>query len=135
MTHDEAANIETIKAYLAALAAGAVGEDLARFFASDALQIEFPNKLNPKGGESDLETLLRRAEQGRGLLASQTFDVHSVVARGDQVSVEAKWSGTLAVSLGALSAGSTMKAHFAMFFELANGRIRRQRNYDCFESW
>ena len=135
MTNDEAANIETIKAYLDALADGAVGERLAAFFTTDALQVELPNRLNPSGGQSDLETMLRRAEQGQRLLRAQAYDLRSAVACGDQVAVEALWTGTLAAPLGTLSAGSTMKAHFAMFFELASGRIRRQRNYDCFEPW
>jgi ketosteroid isomerase-like protein len=135
MTDDENANIETIKAYLSALASGAVGERLAEFFTSDALQIELPNRLNHNGGQSDLETLLQRAEQGQRLLHTQTYDLRSFVARDDRVAVEVTWTGTLAVPLGTLSAGSTMKAHFAMFFELVSGRIRRQRNYDCFEPW
>lgn len=28
-----------------------------------------------------------------------------------------------------------IKANFAMFFELKNGKIWRQRNYDCFEAF
>jgi ketosteroid isomerase-like protein len=135
MTNDEIVNIETIKAYLTALADGSVGERLAGFFTDDALQIELPNRLNPNGGQSDLDTMLRRAEQGQHLLRAQAYDVRSIVAHGDRVAVEAVWTGTLAAPLGALCAGSTMKAHFAMFFELASGRIRRQRNYDCFEPW
>src|SRR5690606_24669715 len=102
---------------------GAVGDALRPFFTEDALQIELPNRLNPAGGQSDLETLLRRSEQGRNLLRSQTYDVRSIVARDEQVAVEALWTGTLAVPLGTLPAGSTMKAHFAMFFELAANRI------------
>ena len=135
MTDAESANADWVKAYLTALAAGAVGDQLALFFTSDAVQIEYPNRLNPSGGQSDLETILRRAEQGRRVIREQTFELHSVVARDNHVAVEALWTGTLAVPLGTLSAGSTMKAHFAMFFELVAGRIRRQRNYDCFEPW
>jgi hypothetical protein len=41
----------------------------------------------------------------------------------------------LLVPLATLQAGATMNAHFAMFFEFENGRIRVQRNYDCFEPW
>lgn len=86
----ELENLATIRAYLAALESGAHGEQLARFFVPDAVQIELPNLLNPNGASSDLATILTRAEQGRN-------------------------------------------AHFAMFFEMADGRIRLQRNYDCFE--
>lgn len=135
MTENENANVETIRAYLAALAEGAVGDALRPFFTDDALQTELPNRLNPTGGQSDLETLLRRSEQGKQLLSAQTYDIRSIVAREDRVAVEAMWTGTLAVPLGTLAAGSMMKAHFAMFFELESNRIRRQRNYDCFEPW
>lgn len=135
MNENERANVETIRAYLAALADGAVGDALRSFFTEDALQIELPNRLNPAGGQSDLETLLQRSEQGKHLLQSQTYDVRSIVARDNHVAVEASWTGTLAIPLGTLAAGSTMKAHFAMFFELESKRIRRQRNYDCFEPW
>jgi ketosteroid isomerase-like protein len=132
---DEAANASTVREYLGALESGVSGQALARFFTSDARQVELPNRLNPGGGESDLATLLRRSEQGRQLLSEQRFEVTSEVAQGDRVAVEAKWTGTLAVPLGTLQSGTVMKAHFAMFFEFRDGRIRVQRNYDCFEPW
>ena len=135
ITNDEQENIETVRAYLSALASGAVGDDLARFFTSTAEQVELPNKLNPKGGKSDLASMLARAEQGRHLLGAQTYDIRSMVVRDELLAVEAEWSGTLAVPFGDLAPGFVMKAHFAMFFEFRNGRIRRQRNYDCFEPW
>ncbi len=56
---------QLIRDYLAALAAGAVGPDLAQFFTPDAVQIEYPNRLNATGGRSDLTTILARAEQGQ----------------------------------------------------------------------
>ena len=43
--------------------------------------------------------------------------------------------GVLAVDVGSLRAGMEMKAALAMFFEIREGRVRRQRNYDCFEPW
>jgi hypothetical protein len=47
-------NATIVRSYLAAVEAGATGEDLARFFTPDAEQVELPNKLNPTGGRSDL---------------------------------------------------------------------------------
>jgi ketosteroid isomerase-like protein len=135
ITNDEQENIDTVRSYLSAVADGAVGDRLAAFFTKDAQQIELPNRLNPKGGQSDLSMMLQRAEQGQRLLSAQTYDVRSVVARGEHVAVEAEWTGTLAVAFGTLAPGFVMKANFAMFFEFSNGRIRRQRNYDCFEAW
>ncbi len=135
MTAVETANLALIRAYLRALESGVVGEELAGFFAAHAVQVELPNKLNPNGGQSDLPTLLKRAEQGQKLLQAQRYEMRSSLAQGDRVAVEAFWSATLAVALGTLPAGSVMKAHFAMFFEMADGRIVSQRNYDCFEPW
>ncbi|HET7792181.1 MAG TPA: nuclear transport factor 2 family protein [Rhizobacter sp.] len=128
-------NLALVRAYLQALEAGAIGDQLARFFTPDARQIELPNRLNPGGGSSDLATLLKRAEQGKALLRSQHYEIKSEIAQAQRVAVEATWTGILAVPLGTLAAGATMTAHFAMFFELSEGHIRVQRNYDCFEPW
>jgi ketosteroid isomerase-like protein len=135
MTSEETSNLATVRAYLAALEAGAVGDDLARFFTSDALQVELPNKLNPDGARSDVATLLERAARGQKLLQRQTYAIRSELAHGSRVAVEASWSAVLAVPVGTLAAGAGMKAHFAMFFDLTGGRISSQRNYDCFEPW
>jgi ketosteroid isomerase-like protein len=135
MTDPESANVATVRSYLAALEHGAVGHALARFFTDDAEQVELPNRLNPAGGRSDLKTLLSRAEQGQRLLRAQRYEIRSEVAQGSRVAVEAVWTGTLAVALGSLSPGAVLRAHFAMFFDIQNGRIRAQRNYDCFEPW
>jgi ketosteroid isomerase-like protein len=43
--------------------------------------------------------------------------------------------GTLAVPFGSFPVGSQMKAFFAVFLEFREGKIIRQRNYDCFEAW
>jgi len=135
MDAPEAANLALVHEYLAALGAGEAGSALERFFTPDATQQEFPNRLNPDGGSSDLAAIVARSEQGRYLLRSQEYRVRSAVANGDTIAVEADWAGTLAIAVAGLPAGGTMRAHFAMFFELADGRIRRQRNYDCFEPW
>lgn len=135
MTEMEERNLSVVRSYLAAIEAGATGDALARFFAPDATQVELPNRLNPQGAQSDLATILARADQGRKVLKSQSFEVKSETVQGARVAIEAVWTGVLAVPLGALAAGATLRAHFAMFFELADGRILTQRNYDCFEPW
>jgi len=119
-------NIETVRAYLAALQGLAPAREIALFFSADAEQVELPNQLNPNGQTSDLESILERVEKGRTLLRAQSYEIRNIVASGDAVAVEADWSGTLAN-------GTTLRAHFAMFFEFSEGRIARQRNYDCFE--
>jgi ketosteroid isomerase-like protein len=56
-----------------------------------------------------------------------------LIAHGDRVAVEARWTGTVDVPLPTLEPGTHLKAHIAIFFELSDGRITRQRSYDCFE--
>jgi ketosteroid isomerase-like protein len=135
MTKNVDSNAQLVRDYLAALQSGDVGQSLARFFTSDATQVELPNRLNPSGQTSDLSSLMARSTQGQSVLSSQRYDVVSLIAQGESVAVEAQWVGVLAVRLGALGVGSEMRAHFAMFFECRDGRIYRQRNYDCFEPW
>ncbi|KFN43032.1 nuclear transport factor 2 family protein [Arenimonas oryziterrae] len=135
MATREQENIQLIREYLKALESAATGENLARFFTTDAVQVELPNRLNPQGGRSDLATLLRRAELVPNLLRSQNYAIVSELAAGEHVAVEATWSATLATGFGSVAAGTEMRAHFAMFFRIENGRIQSQRNYDCFEPW
>jgi ketosteroid isomerase-like protein len=119
-------NTETVRAYLSALANLAPAREIAPFFTADAEQHELPNRLNPNGQTSSLESLLDRVEKGRSLLSAQNYEILNIVASADAVAVEADWTGTL-------TNGTTMRAHFAIFFEFREGRIARQRNYDCFE--
>ena len=129
----EAANLAAVKRYLAAIEAGATGEMLAAFYTPDAQQIEFPNRLTPTGATRDLAALLEGAERGQKVLSGQTYELVNAVASGDRVALEVKWTGTLAIAIGALPVGGQMHAHFAQFIEFRDGLIYRQRNYDCFE--
>lgn len=126
-------NVEAAIRYHEAVARGATGEELARFFHADAVQQELPNLLFPDGVRRDLPALLQAAERGREAVGHQRFEVHRAVAAGDQVALEVTWTGTLAVPLGALPAGHVLRAHIAVFLEFRDGRIYAQRNYDCYE--
>jgi ketosteroid isomerase-like protein len=79
--------------------------------------------------------MLQRAEQGKKLIREQKYEIRSEIARDQYVAVEAFWTATIAIPVGDLPAGSKMEAHFAMFFEIREGRILSQRNYDCFLPW
>jgi ketosteroid isomerase-like protein len=135
MTNVEAKNISIVRAYVAALQGGKAGEALRHFFTDNAVQVEMPNQLNKHGQQSDLEDVLRRSLQGLKLLQRQQFEIVSEIARDDRVAVEARWTGVLAADVCAIAAGTEMKASFAMFFELSDGQIAVQRNYDCFDPW
>jgi ketosteroid isomerase-like protein len=106
-----------------------------RFFAEDVVQVEFPNRLVPTGATRDLAALRDAAVRGRIVMAAQRFEILNAIASGDQVAVEALWSGTLAVPLGSIPAGGQMRARFAIFLTYRDGKIVRQHNYDCFDPW
>jgi ketosteroid isomerase-like protein len=106
-----------------------------RFFAEDVVQVEFPNRLVPTGATRDLAALRDAAVRGRKVMTAQRFEILNAIASGDQVAVEALWSGTLAVPLGSIPAGGQMRARFAIFLTYRDGKIVRQHNYDCFDPW
>lgn len=125
--------IARAKAFVAAIEADAPWDVIAGFYAPDIVQEEFPNRLLPNGAARDLAALADANAKGRHVLASQRYEVLNALGAGDTVVLEAKWSGTLAVDIGALKAGDVMRARFAQIFEFRDGLIVRQRNYDCFE--
>jgi ketosteroid isomerase-like protein len=131
----EAENLEAARRYLVAIEGGATGDALAAFFDPDVEQVEFPNRLVPSGATRDLAALLDGAERGQHVLKRQRFEIRRVHAFSDTVVLEVLWVGTLALTLGKLAAGEDMRAHFCVVLEFRNGRIWRQRNYDCFEAF
>lgn len=121
---------DLVRAYLKAIEDR--GDSLA-FFAEDAVQEEFPNALVPAGARRTLADLREASQRGQGVLTSETYEIVNLVEAGDLVACEMLWRGVLAVPLRSLKPGDVMKARFGVFFEFAGDKIRRQRNYDCFE--
>ena len=121
---------DLVRAYLKAIESR--GDSLA-FFAEDAVQEEFPNALVPNGARRTLDELREANERGRDVLTSETYEIVNMVEAGDLVACEVLWRGVLAVPLRSLKPGDVMKARFVVFFEFNGDKIRRQRNYDCFE--
>ena len=128
----EADLIALVRKYFDSIENGAPGESL-QFFAEDVVQEEFPNRLVPQGATRDLAALKEAAVRGRKVMARQRYEIVNALASGNQVAVETIWTGTLAVPFGSIPAGGEMRARFAIFLELRDGRIVRQRNYDCFD--
>ena len=126
-------NLGLVREYLTALERNDVGEALRRFFTPDFQQIEYPNRLNPKGQQSDLASVVERSERGKGMMRSQRYEIVNAVADQDSVAVEVLWTGVLANQVPGLPA--ELRANFAFFLDFRDGKIARQRNYDCFEPW
>ena len=121
---------DIVRAYLKAIEQR---RDTLGFFTEDVVQEEFPNALVPAGARRTLDDLKAAAERGRGVMQSETYEIISLCETGERVAAEVLWRGVLAVPLRSLKPGDAMKARFAVFFEFEGDKIRRQRNYDCFE--
>ncbi len=128
-------NLEIARSYLKAVEQGATGAALRQFFAPGVIFEEYPNRVTPLGKTRDLTAALEGAERGKKAMSRQIYKITHEIAEGDRVALEVEWVGTLAVPFGSLPAGGQMKAFLAVFLEFREGKIIRQRNYDCYEAW
>jgi ketosteroid isomerase-like protein len=125
-------HIDVLRRYLHAIEEFAPRGVVERFFATDAVQHESPNRLFPNGRRSDLVTMLAAYDKGPTLLASQRYVLKNSIAQGDQVAAELEWTGVLRSGFGALEAGASLRAAIAIFFTFRDGKIASVRNYDCY---
>src|SRR4051794_33745213 len=107
-----------IHSFLAAIERDEVVGDEERWYCTDVLQVEFPNKLLPQGAARNLADLRAAGERGRAIIERQQYEVVSIVESGDAVAVEAIFRATFKADLPGLPKGKTMTAHFAMFFTM-----------------
>ena len=126
-------NVDIARRYVEALASGVDADGLATFYTTDVVQEEFPNRLVPNGATRDLEALRQGRLRGKALMASERYEILNVMGDGEQVAMELIWNGTIGVDAGPFKAGQSLRARFAVFLEFRDGRIARQRNYDCFD--
>lgn len=119
-----------VRAYLKAIE---LRKDVLAFYADDIVQEEFPNLLLPTGATRTMANLKAANARGQNVMRSESYEIVSLVESGDTVACEIVWKGVLAIPLRSLKPGDAMTARFAVFFEFEGDRIRRQRNYDCFE--
>ncbi|SEU25919.1 nuclear transport factor 2 family protein [Paenibacillus sp. NFR01] len=111
----------------------AAEEDYAEIFHPEIEQTEYPNALTAQVTVSDHATLFRRMQNGKGLLAKQSYALQRAFEAGDTLIAEVIWTATVAVDAGPFKAGQELKAYFCCVFEFKDGLIHRQRNYDCFD--
>lgn len=126
--------LSLVKRFLKAIGEeGKSGDDLKEFYGDHILQTEYPNAVTKNVTTRDIEALKEGSEKGKKLFLKQDYELLHAYEQANTVVIEAIWRGTLAIPLGNLPAGGEMKAYFAQFFEFEQGKIVRQRNYDCFE--
>lgn len=135
LTMTEDANLALVRRYLEALEQGMTAAATGELFTPDVIQEEFPNRLTPHGARRNLADLEAAAGRGNKVMTAQSYTLLNAVSSGNQVAVEVQWTGTLAVPFQSIPEGGTMRARFAFFLEIRDGKIAAQRNYDCFEPW
>jgi len=126
-------NLQTVKAYLKAVENRTGFDEVSQFYHPDILQTEYPNAITKNLTSRTLDDLHNAAAKGKQVLLKEAYEIIHAYETGDVVIIEAVWKGTLAITIGELVAGDVMTAYFAQFFQFKDGKIFRQRNYDCFE--
>lgn len=125
--------ISIIEAYFGEIEQGISAESFSKYYTPDAFQTDYPNLMVPAGLTQAIKDLQHSSTKTKGILSSQKVEIQRYYESGNTLIVEALWTGTLALPIGQIPIGGKMKANFARFYEFENGKIRRQRNYDCFE--
>lgn len=131
----EAKNSDIVTEFLKALSDGKSGDELKQFYDEEVVQTEYPNLLTGKTIARNLVEILEASVRGKQVITSQNYEITKSYAVDDNVIIEAIWTGVLAIPLGKLVAGDEMKAYFSQIYEFKNGKIIKQRNYDCFEKF
>ena len=108
-------------------------DEILQFYHPDIKQIEFPNTVTKNRTVRTLSDLKEAAEKGKKLMLKEDYEVLNSWTFENTVIIEAIWTGTLAIPYGNLPGGGQMKAYFAQFYEFRDGKIFKQRNYDCFD--
>lgn len=124
-----------VRSYLQALEARAPVDAIRALLAEDAFVEVLPNALDPHGSRRTRAEALADVERGRALMREERYEILSVLAGDGRVAVEVAWRGVLAVAVGGRPAGAPLQARCSMHFEVRDGRIVAQRNYDCFEAF
>lgn len=128
---------DRVKAARSLLAAIERGDRAALLglYAENAVQVEHPNRLKPKGDRRALAKMIEDLARGKQILREEHYDVVEATAAGDQVALQVKWTGVVAVPVGALLPGDEMVCESGIFLKFQGEKIVEQHNYDCFEDF
>ena len=115
---------ELVTAYIRAIESHDL-DDVARRLHPDVVVTEHPNKLNPAGKTYDKAALRAAGERGAAVLASERYEIRSIIVEEQRAALSIAWTGTL-------NNGAAMTAHICSVIELRDGLVWRQEQYDCF---
>lgn len=125
--------VDIARAIHAALEAGQHGPELGPFFTEDVTTREHPNLIKPTGGLLARDRMLKESASGAGLLAKQTYDLHSAINHGNTAILRLTWRGVIARNVGQFRAGQELVAHIAQFIETWDGKVASIETFDCYE--
>ena len=108
---------------------------LRGIYAENAVQVEHPNALKKKGDRRAVDKMIADLARGKAILSEEHYEVLEAIAVGDSVALQVKWTGVLAVPVGALKAGDSMICESGIFLRFQGDRVVEQHNYDCFEDF
>ena len=128
-----AENLAAARQYIKAIESGARGDEIAQFFAPEAVVEIFPSRFFPSGSRDDLAGIRAAADRGNKAMTRQAYEIKNALSSGDTVVLEIVWTGILAVPFQSKPAGAPMRARFAAFLQFKDGKIVAQRNYDCYD--
>ena len=125
---------DRVKAARRILAAIETGDEatLRAVYAHDAVQVEHPNRLKPKGDRREIDKMMADLKRGKAMLRSEHYDVLEATASGESVALQVKWTGVLNIPVGALQPGDSMICESGIFLTFQGDRVVEQHNYDCF---
>ncbi|NSL89281.1 nuclear transport factor 2 family protein [Chitinophaga solisilvae] len=105
----------------------------AAIFHPNIIQTEYPNQLSAEIKQRNFEIMLESMATNKQILKAQHFTVVKAIQNGNTLVVEAKWTGEIGVDAGKFRRGQIMNAFICTVIEFRDGKIYRQRNYDCYE--
>lgn len=126
-------NEKIVVEFLKTMESRCSSDELDKFYHPDCEQTEFPNAIVKNTIRRNLMDLKNGSEKGRQIMSKEEYEIKNLYSFDNVVILEAIWKGTLSIPIGTIEPGGQMTAYFAQFFEFKDGKIYRQRNYDCFE--
>jgi ketosteroid isomerase-like protein len=101
-------------------------------YAENAVQVEHPNRLKPNGDRRSPAAMAEALGRGKQMLRSEHYEIVEAVSAGDSLALQVRWTGVVAVPVGALQPGEEMVCESGIFMRFSGERIAEQHNYDCF---
>jgi hypothetical protein len=128
------ANVATMLSFVRSVEHFLADIEVYRILLHDEVEFtEYPNLITKFGQIRKADAGLKGISIGRQILQTQQYQFLNIIDAGETVTAEILWTATMAIDAGHLKKGQELKAHICMIVEFKDGKIYRQRNYDCYD--